>query len=177
MKPWRIFILPGLAGLLGLLLAAELLTGQPAPPAPPMHAALPASSADIAMDDAISQWAGTVLARPLFNQTRRPDGDAAQQGAGLARLTAIIVTAGSRSAIFAADGQKPQIVPEGGEINGYTLRRISADTVELSGPAGTLTLHPQFPSPATPASSSAPASPSHAAPAATPSSVDYDNES
>ncbi len=169
MRQWGKAALPGLAGMLGLMLAAEWLAG-PAPVAIRQPLAPPASTPQAAMDDEISQWANTVLARPLFNESRRPDDSGAAQGTGMARLSAIIISGGSRSAIFAADGQKPQIVPEGGEIDGYKLTHISADAVELTGPSGALTLHPQFPAAAQPA-------PPAAAPPATPSAVDYDNES
>ncbi|MGE4481408.1 hypothetical protein [Acidocella sp.] len=156
---------PFLAMALALLLAAEWLTGS-VPPTPRLALSIPGGMPGVALDDAVSQWADTALARPLFSESRRPADDAAL-ASGTARLSAIIISSDGRSAIFAADGQKPRIVPEGGEIDGYRLSHILADTVELAGPSGTLTLHPQFAPP-----KAAPPSPTPPPPAA----ADYDNE-
>jgi hypothetical protein len=134
--------LPALAALLAVLLLAELalpLPGIAPSPPPPMPPAV-ANGAD---DAGAGQWSETALARPLFDPSRHP----ADQGSGddgLPRLSAIIVTNGTRSAIFAADGQKPQVVGEAGTISGYRVRAILPDQVRLDGPSGALTLHPQF---------------------------------
>ncbi len=127
-----------------------------------------ARSAPAAHEPAVERWAATALARPLFSAGRRPqqDGTAA---AGLARLTAIIVAGGERRAIFAADGQKPTVVPEGAAVGGYKLLHITSDSVELGGASGTLTLHPQFPVAASPA-------PPPPRPASPPFAVYYDTE-
>ena len=148
--------LPVLAGGLLLLLAAEWAWPGPATPDLRAAPAIPAAVADAAADAAIGQWGDTALARPLFSPDRRP---AAQVGADtdgtLPRLSAIIITGGGKSAVFAADGQKPQVVAEGGEIDGYRLQSIGPDSVEMLGPDGTITLRPQFSTPA--AAATAPA--------------------
>lgn len=165
---WTRFALPGLAGVLGLVLGAELLTG-PEGARPQSLWRLPAArSGTAAQEPRVARWAATALARPLFSADRRPEQDD-KATAGLARLTAIVIGNGSRCAIFAAVGQKPKIVPEGGEIGGYKLLHITGDSVQLGGTAGTLTLHPKF-NVVVPARAPAP-------PAPPPSAVDYDNES
>jgi len=148
---------PVLAAAFLLLLAALWLLPGPAAPARHLPAMLPAASPD-ATDAMISQWGSTALARPLFNPGRRPlDQAGASTDGSLPRLSAIIITGGTSAAVFAADGQKPQVVSQGGTIGGYVLNRIAPDQVELSGPGGTLTLHPQFTaSPAGTANSSPP---------------------
>lgn len=136
--------LPVLAGSLFLLLAVSWLL--PGPAAAPWHvpAAMPAATADAAAVS-VSQWGDTALARPLFNPGRRPlDQPGAMADGSLPRLSAIIISGGTSAAVFAGDGQKPQVVSAGGAIGGYVLKRITADHVELTGPDGTLTLHPQF---------------------------------
>lgn len=135
---------PALAGTLMLLLAALWLLPGPTASTPPLPALLPAAPPD-ATDAAISQWGNTALARPLFNPGRRPaDQPGAAADGSLPRLSAIIVTAGGSAAVFAADGQKPQVIAQGDSIAGYVLNRIAPDHVELSGPGGPLTLRPQF---------------------------------
>lgn len=162
------FLLPGLAALLGLVLTAELLAG-PETGGPARLGGFPAARGGAAVHEpVVARWAATALARPLFSADRRPQQDDTAS-TGLARLTAIVIGGGTRRAIFAAEGQKPRIVPEGGEIGGYKLLHITGDSVQLGGAAGTLTLQPKFnvvlpPHP-----------PAHVAPP--PSAADYDNES
>ncbi len=136
---------PALAAALSVLLAAELLLPGPAA-APAREApAIVAGTPDQGTDAAILQWGGTVLARPLFNASRRPvNNTSTETGFTLPRLSAIIVIGGMRSAIFAAPGQKPMLVAEGGAIGPYRLTSIAPNKVELLGPEGAVTLHPQF---------------------------------
>ena len=135
---------PAFAAALSLLLAAELLLPGPAAPPAREAPAIPAATPDQGADAAILQWGGTILARPLFDASRRPAAQAGPEtGFTLPRLSAIIVIGGTRSAIFAAPGQKPMLVAEGGEIGPYRLTSIAPDKVEMLGPDGTVTLHPQ----------------------------------
>ncbi len=145
---------PVLAGTLSLLLATLWLWPPPAAPTRHLPALLPPASPDTT-DTAISQWAGTALARPLFTPGRRPaDQAGAATDGSLPRLSAIIITGATRAAVFAADGQKPQVIDQGGTIDGYALNRIAPDHVELTGPDGTLSLRPQFTAAAATSSSS-----------------------
>jgi hypothetical protein len=142
-------ILPGLAGGLALLLAAEWLLPGAAPP-PRIMPAIPAPGAGAQADAAVSQWANTILARPLFSQNRRPPAVAdANAVVVLPRLTAIIITPGTSRAVFLAPGGKALALGPGGEVAGYQLKSITAGSVILLGPdGGTTTLRPQFLNPA-----------------------------
>ena len=91
----------------------------------------------------------TILARPLFSNTRRPPprgGDNATADSGLAdtRLTGIVVVPGHRIAIFAPLGAKALVVSEGETVSGWRVERINPREVSLSGPSGTKTLQPKF---------------------------------
>ncbi len=142
-RGWMRFALPGLTLGLALVLAAELTAG-PGGDEPRLRPGLPAAKAAASVTQRlVDGWADTVLSRPLFNADRRPERTDTGHTSGLARLAGIIIAGGSRSAIFAAKGQKPTILSEGDEIGGYRLIHISYDSVELGGSAGMLTLHPQ----------------------------------
>ncbi|HYP62714.1 MAG TPA: hypothetical protein VEQ16_02435 [Acidocella sp.] len=137
------YVLPGLAGLLVLILAVEWIgpgTGDAGSVPPP---ALPSATAQTA-NVTVSQWGSDIIARPLFSPSRRSDASAGDDDGGLPRLSAIIVTGHAGTAIFAADGQKPQSIGVGGEIDGDKLLRVDPDEVELLGPSGPLILRPQF---------------------------------
>jgi hypothetical protein len=107
-------------------------------------------------DEHVQGWTRTILARPLFNPHRRP-GAAAGGGAGLPRLSAILIGHGIASAIFVAKGQKPLVVQPGGLVDGDKVQSISADQVVLLTASGPVTLHPHFANGA--AASTAPPSP------------------
>lgn len=140
----RRLALPGLTIVLGSVLAAELLA-RPAEDGPFSRPVVPIGKAATNVTERLAdRWARAVLARPLFSADRRPETVATDQTTVFTRLAGIIISGGSRSAIFAADGEKPEVVSEGGEIAGYRLLHISYDSVELVGSTGKLTLHPNF---------------------------------
>jgi general secretion pathway protein N len=151
-------VLPGLAGMLTLLLAVEWML----PGAAPQHIApsIPAAAADTGTDAAVGQWAATILARPIFNPDRRPaaQADSSDATEPLPRLTAIIIVAGVSRAVFSAAGAKPILVGQGGAVGGYQLKAITSRSVSLLGPDGGITtLRPQFLAPAaTPAPGNGP---------------------
>jgi hypothetical protein len=162
---------PGLTIAMALVLVAELTAGTDgAAPRSPSVVPAPKTRASVT-ERLVDGWANTVLSRPLFSADRRPESVDTGHTHALARLSGIIISGDSRSAIFAAKGQKPTIVSEGGEVGGYRLLHISYDSVELDGLSGTLTLHPQFP---LPTSAAAPA-PVRPVPSRT-SLFSYDNE-
>jgi hypothetical protein len=129
-------VLSALAGALAILLGVEwLLPGNGAPP-PPV-AIIPAGAPDAGGGGAVDQWANTILARPIFNQNRRPEAVASgTSDAPPPRLSAIIIVGGSRRAIFSAAGAKPAVVGEGGEVGAYQVKAIGAGSVALLGPDG-----------------------------------------
>ncbi len=149
-------LLPALAGSLFLLLAAEWLLPGPAGLAWQPPPGIPSGRADASTDADISQWAATILARPLLAQSRRPVPQASDQVSDvLPRLSAIIVIGGARHAIFVATGQKPQMVEQGGQIGVYQIKIVAPDKVDLLGPNGPITLKLQYlpTAPARPATS------------------------
>jgi hypothetical protein len=105
-------------------------------------------------------WLQVVLARPLFEPSRRPpaEGPGVTAAApGLPRLAGVMVTATGRQAIFAGSGDKPVILGEGARLGGFTVQSIAAGQVTVTGPNGPQVLHPSFdPNPQTSMLASAP---------------------
>ena len=93
-----------------------------------------------------------ILARPLFNPSRRPPpGSTSSDSAGpaaLPRLSGVLVSPTGKSLIFAglANG-KPVVVTEGGRIGSYVVKSIGAGEAIVNGPDGTKTLRPVFGTP------------------------------
>jgi hypothetical protein len=103
--------------------------------------------------DRLREWTQIILARPLFDSTRRPPGESAQR-TDLPRLTGILVTKLKRTAIFAlADNDKPLALDEGASLGSFTIRSILVTEVIVQGKEGDLTLHVSH-APAAPASTS-----------------------
>ena len=112
-------------------------------PAPAAPASTPAAGADEA-----GRRVAEVLARPLFDPSRRP---AAQAAAGpaaatapLPRMTGVIVTPAGRRAIFVNGAGKPTVVTEGERIGVYAVQSIEAGRVTLAGPGGQRVVAPAF---------------------------------
>jgi len=158
-----------IAGLLSVtcglmaVLAWEVGMFSAAEPAIESRPGVPAAANSVAAADHSSEWVATILARPPLSPDRRPPSEVqATAGSatpeGLPRLSGVLVGPFGRSAIFAAEGHKPVVVPEGGRIGGWTVRSIEGGTVEVTGPGGARTLHPSF--------QSSPAAPIEAPPAA-----------
>jgi general secretion pathway protein N len=137
------------AAALLLLLAAEWIVPAD-PPVSRQPPAIPAPAPDARATADIGEWADVILARPIFSPDRRPAalaaGDAAQP---LPRLSAIIIAAGIRCAVFSTPGEKPLLLGPGGEVGGYRLQAITANSVAMLGPDGsTMTLRPKVLDPA-----------------------------
>lgn len=112
---------------------------------PPPHLARATATAAVAEPDDNELTA--ILARPLFNPSRRPVAAAAIADAAMEvpRLAGIVIDRSGRSAIFAAvDHPKPLVLREGGRLGGWSLRAIEASAVTLAGPDGTRVLHLGF---------------------------------
>jgi hypothetical protein len=92
--------------------------------------------------DRTDNWLATALARPLFSRDRRPTNDEPNAGAGTAlgalpRLTGVVIGPFGQSAIFAAtDGGRPTVVTAGQTLGQYTVEKIEAGGVTVSGPEG-----------------------------------------
>ena len=134
-----------LVAALGVELAIPM-TKQPAPVSVPSPAApavtLPPST------DLTPHYVQTILARPLFNENRRPASVAAVQTAAtpeepVPRLSGIMVTANVRRAIFEVK-DKPVAGGIGSPVGAYRIIAIAPSLVTLQGPAGIQTLSPSF---------------------------------
>jgi general secretion pathway protein N len=111
----------------------------------------------------LEELLATVLARPLFSNTRRPPQSTASDNVASSdlndvRLTGIVTEPERRVAIFAVNGAKPLRLTEGEAVSGWRIETITPREVSLSGPGGTKTLEPkldpnlvQQPAPALPA--------------------------
>ncbi len=132
-------------------------------------AAPPSLRADASMATGPNSAAGTVaaiLARPLFRTDRKPaPGDTRGMASGapadLPRLTAILMTAEEKRAIFQPLGkERPIVVAEGETVGNWRVQQIAVDAVTLTGPGGTRRIEPKFSgSAATGASSAMPFTP------------------
>jgi hypothetical protein len=114
------------------------------------HAALPKPSA-ATRGDHRPDWVATILARPLFSQSRRPRplvaaAEAAPSGGNdLPRLAGILMAPTGNAAIFAATGGgKPAVVKEGGHIGTFVIESIGLGHVTVRGPGGSSVLRPSF---------------------------------
>jgi hypothetical protein len=131
--------------LLTLVLFWELLAASPPPP--PLGWSNRA--AVTAPDDGAAEagtWMGLILARPLFRTDRRPLAAVAQANADmtLPRLTAIVITAAGRNAIFIGADGSASVLAVGGHTGPFEVQDIASDSVRVTGPTGLVTIHPQF---------------------------------
>ena len=126
---------------------------EPAPAPSPVSATPDAPAAPAVLQTNPTPLVETLLARPLFSQTRRPPNVASPVGAApsaavpLPRMTAIMIDGPRRSAIFAAPGSsggKPSIVTEGSNIGPFTVQTIEPQQVIVMGPDGKRTVRTSF---------------------------------
>ncbi len=140
----------GAAAVLALLLVIEWLPSSDAPVPVPMQTihthGHPAETDSVAKDT--QAWAQAIIHRPLFNIGRKPAkvsaGHSQTAATGLPRLSGIMITKGGRRAIFMPEGGKPMTLAEGAALDDYTIRRILADQVLLSGAKGDMVLRPSY---------------------------------
>jgi len=154
-----------LLGLLGALALLLILTigyeifapnadeaGIAAPAAD--HAATPAATpANRGVAGAqTATWVGTILARPLFAVSRKPDAGPATAAAAasddatdLPRLAGVLFYGTTKRALFQPVGDVPELVVGEGElVSGWTVARIEHSSVTLTGPKGETTVEPKF---------------------------------
>ncbi len=99
-------------------------------------------------DDHSPHSVETLLARPLFDQTRRPSVASPSLVAvapRLPQLTGVVVSPAGAFAIFAnSDGGRPIVVRKGDQVGVAVIETVAAGQVTLRGPEGTFVLHPSF---------------------------------
>jgi hypothetical protein len=127
--------------------------------APAMARAAPSLDPDAGSEG----WAATVLARPLFNQSRRPDAAPADPSAHAndsVRLAGVVTGPFGKRAIFSSKDTKPVIAVEGSRIGDFVIRSIEPNHVVVEAENGLRTLKPSFTdAPATPPAAAAMAAP------------------
>src|SRR6266850_3108928 len=97
----------------------------------------------------LEELLATVLGRPLFSSSRRPQQTAANDSGDTSdladtRLTGIITEPGRSIAIFAVNGAKPLKLTEGEAVSGWRIESITPREVALSSPGGAKTLAPKI---------------------------------
>jgi hypothetical protein len=111
---------------------------------------LPEGPVNPGLSDAkdVGAWAAAIVARPLFEPSRRPPESAAAAGAtatAFPRLAGIIITPQSREAIFAAAGSpRPIVVMVGSRLNGVLIKSIDDGVVVVTDAQGTRAIRPSF---------------------------------
>ncbi len=160
MTRWPILFLSALAALLAALVAREVTTEAPEPERAPQAVAAPTASRAAGPAGPSADQVASLLARPLFSPGRRPAAEArapeiAARPTPLPRLAGIMVTGGTRQAIFAPDAAgKALVVGEGDTIGGFRVQSIHEGEVTLQDGA---TLHSVRPRYAAAGSAAAPA--------------------
>jgi hypothetical protein len=125
---------------------------------PPMAAGNPAAASRVVADPDVARadldaLTTTVLERPLFTAGRRPppsaedddnedDDDDDAPAPVEARLAGIFIGPDRSEALFDKDGDESIAVPEGGDIEGWTVDMIETDRVVLSSASGEVVLLP-----------------------------------
>jgi hypothetical protein len=135
-------------------LASAPISGPPIPAAgvssetPVISSRHEISAAFSAREDAAYEQ--IILARPLFAPSRRPPAAAAAATAQssvrtLPRLTGVIITPGTRLALFASTEGKVITAAMGVMVGGYVVSSIAPDEAILLGPHGARQVHISFP--------------------------------
>lgn len=141
-----------LCGALVVVIAAEISPGQRAAGefGPGAATRTPGGSArggSRPAEPALVRWVADILERPLFAPDRRPDPGAPSAAAaiGVPRLTGIIMTPGSATAIFRqAEDAKPLVARSGDSVGGWVVSTIAANAVSLHKLDARITLTPEF---------------------------------
>lgn len=122
------------ACLAALMLGACAARALAAPP--PQKAQTPPDTTQI------DSWRQTILARPLFNPTRRPAETQATEDS-LPRLAGIVVSHGRRHAIFMIPGQARGRIADVGDVVGpWRVLAIENGTIRVRGATGEQAMRP-----------------------------------
>ena len=133
------------AGLVAAL-AVEIAAPEPGPlgigsvPA----ASVPGNVAAAPAIGAEGLRVSSILARPLFDRSRRPS-STGRPVAGVLRLTGVVVGPSGREAIFEpVAGGKPLVVSEGERVNGALVRVIAPGAVLMVDESGAHLISPAY---------------------------------
>ncbi|MBV9812923.1 MAG: hypothetical protein JO326_09225, partial [Acetobacteraceae bacterium] len=138
----------------GFIIVLETRRGDtPADQLPPVRphgsaaSAVAGAAAHTQAGDHVEQWVGTILARPLFEASRRPPAATVQVATTpvLPRVAGVLVSATGKSVIFAATAdQRPVVAGEGARVGAFTITSIAPGQVTIAGPDGIRVLQPTF---------------------------------
>jgi hypothetical protein len=96
----------------------------------------------------VETWVDAILARPLFEPSRRPPAVTTASsigGPGFPRLTGIIILPQRREAIFAVPGKtQPIVVAAGSRLDGVLIKTIDAGEVVIVDARGARIIRPAF---------------------------------
>ena len=141
--PGRTLLL--LAAVLAAALGVEATWSEPASPPVPLPVPAPPLLPQRVPKGLAAAQAETVLGRPLFSPSRRPEAPAPPMPADAQsepRLVGTLVGPfGRRALLVSSDGHPLQAVGEAGIVGVWTLKRIIPGSVTLVGPGGTRELH------------------------------------
>ena len=142
-----------LAALLASALAIELRDGLPGaaetapPPVAPEAGAVATPVAEAVTPERTRALVAAILARPLFEQDRRPsvEAHAGPAASGEARLAGIMVSPSGRAAIFApAEGGKTLVLREGEALGPLTVQTIAPGSVTVLSHGKAQVMQPSF---------------------------------
>ena len=120
----------------------EMRLPLPSPPAASGRAESAIHEAVLPDPAHVQGWTTTILARPLFSQSRRPAATVTS-GPQQPRLAGIVVGPAGRKAIFAGSGDNRGVVVAAGQQAGaWHVVAIDADSVRVLGPEGPRVLRP-----------------------------------
>ena len=105
------------------------------------HPALASAQPEAMLD----QWSSTILERPLFSPSRRPNAAAVAAATAPPRLAGIILGPSGDHAIFAGSGDARAVLAGvGAQVGPYLIRTINATGVDVTGPKGDEHLLPHY---------------------------------
>lgn len=91
----------------------------------------------------VAAWCNVLLARPLFNSSRRPSALSTVRATPVAipRLSGIMITPTEKLAVFSPAKGDPIIAAENSRLGPFTVLAITRDGVTVKGPSGFILLH------------------------------------
>lgn len=92
----------------------------------------------------VSAWGAVVLARPLFNPSRRPPAAGLAREVEIPRLSGIMITPSEKIAVFSPAAGSPIIVVKNSRMGAFTVMSITSDSVTVKGPEGVIVLRSDF---------------------------------
>ena len=140
------------SAVLSTVLAGSLAWNIAAPADRGVEVRVPAPALPVArqppapLRDHQPEWVMAMLARPLFNLSRRPANRARTEAASedLPRLTGLVISPSGSRAIFVPPSGPAVVARAGDRIGKYVVKSITERDVTLAGPGGDRVIRPTF---------------------------------